>query len=363
MGDNSTRTSLRAQVQPFQTYTPQQIQQQLQHLHIQQHNESESVIPTVVPGVAAVPQQQNQHHQNFHTVEEQSLQSCREASPTKESSMLHHLLSQTPKPGNITQNSLFSPQQSHRASFPDNMPGPFMASKLRQPSPVKDPSLDLSAMMGNIAPHDFPSFPVNIQNREGSPTKGLGRRSPNHDHQMASIAEDTSEEIAGLSTGPFVASSAGSIAAHLLSNGMDNQEDGHCTVPGITTGTPLDLHASHSTEPQLLMQMCNSSGNQGTLGYHNFPPQQRSNSIMQDTLNHPPSSLGILNRISTVLNSSGIQHYQSSGGFIVEHNDVKLHIMCNPSHFNTIRMQYIAGNPVQYETLSSHLARQLQFTE
>ena len=235
-----------------------------------------------------------------------------------------------------------------------------MASKLRQQSQdstVQDPLADLSAMMGNTAPHDFPSFPVNIQTREGSPTKGVGRRSPIHDHQMASIAEDTREEVAGLSADPFVTTGSGSIAAHLLLNGMDEQTEGHCTVSEIPTGTPPDLHANHPTEPQLLMQMSDSSGNHGCLSYHNYFHQH------SDTLNRPPNSLSILNCISTVLNSNGIQHYQSRGGFIVEHEDVKLHITCNPSHLNTISMQYIAGNPMQYQTLSSHLARQLQFTE
>lgn len=136
MGNETAHTSLRAQVQPFQPYTPQQIQEQLQHLHIQQHKEPESVAQSA-PRVAALLQQ------------------------------------------------------------------PLLGSQVSQQKTDSVPPSDLYTMIGNIASHpntELPSFPVNIQTREGSPTKGLGRRSPIHDHQMASIAEDTREEVTGCST-------------------------------------------------------------------------------------------------------------------------------------------------------------------
>ena len=58
-----------------------------------------------------------------------------------------------------------------------------------------------------------------------------------------------------------------------------------------------------------------------------------------------------------------MQHYQSGDGIIVEHGGVKLHIICNPSYLNMIQMQFIAGDLTQYQTLSSHLAAQLQITD
>lgn len=355
MGDKSGCRNLRAQVQLFQTYTPQQIQEQLQHLHIQQPDDSESMVHTVAPGVTALLQKPKQQQQSMQAAEGQDLLVGRESSPTSSSSMLHHLLSQSPKPSsNIPSSILFNPHLSHRASLSE-------ASQLQQ-SQDAVPSSDLSVMMGNVASYEFPSFPVNMQTREGSPTKGMGRRSPIHDPQMASISEDIREEPIGLSTPPFVATHSCGISAH-TNDIKHNHDEGHCTVRGFPTGTTTEL-LHNPTEAQLLMHVHDSSGNQGSLHYPNYYSQQQcDNSIVQEPLNCPPSSLSILNRVSAVLNINGLPHYQSNGGFIVEHDDVKLRILCNSSHLLTIRMQYIAGNPIQYQTLSSHLARQLQFTD
>lgn len=366
MDNDTAHTSLRAQVQPFQTYTPQQIQEQLQHLHIQQHKESEVMMHTAAPGVCALLQQHPQHQKPLLGVDTQSMQAVRETSPTKDSnsSVLHHLLSQSPKPvapNSGVQSNPFSRHQSRRASFPENVPrtAPLLASQLRQKHPDAVPPSELYAMVGNVASrlnHELPSFPVNIETREGSPTKGLGQRSPTHDHQMASIAEDTREETTGLSA------RSSRLALNMLPNGMDIQREvGYSTIPGVLNRT---RSLQHSKQQELLSQMPASNGTHFSFGY---PVQQNSNHahmpVIPTTLSPIPNSHSILNRISTVLSSNGIQHYQSNGGFLVEHDGVKLHILCNQSHLNTVHMQFIAGDPLQYQTLSSQLATQLQFTE
>ena len=351
-------TSLRAQVQPFQTYTPQQIQEQLQHLHIQQCNESESSVHSAAPGVAALLQQPPQPPPT--ALDGRSL----EASPTKESnSVLHHLLSQSPKPVSIIQSNPVGHNQVQRSSFHESMATPLLASQLHQKSQdaAHSPS-DLSAMIDNVASrpnpnHDLPSFPVNIQTREGSPTKGVGRRSPISDYQMASIVEDTSEEITGLTTQQFVANSPVSMLQHTMPNGMGRQsEQGYCNIPG------LQLHINHPTDSQQFQSQVSASN--GTNRYHHYYVQHGADHvnmpIMPTTLNPVSNPQTILNRISTVLSNNRIHHYQSNGGFVVEHDSVKLLIACNSSYPNHVRMQFIAGDPMQYQKLSTHIAAQLQ---
>ena len=371
MGDDTLPTSLRAQVQRFQTYTPQQIQEQLQHLHIRQQQEPEAVLHTTAPGVAALLQQRQQP-QGFPGSDLQTSQAERDVSPTKDNSgsMLHHLLSQSPKPApvNAGPSNPFSYHQQRKASYPEGgvVTAPLLASHLRQQNPDPLPQSDLYAMIGNVASlpsHDLPSFPVNIQPREGSPTKGLGRRSPIHDLQMASIAEDTGEEIPGHSGRPFVATSPVNTALEEFPNSEDSQQIG--TIPGMQAGQAISLHMknslfSHQPQPHVSV----SNGTHGPFGYalqqHSSHPSMPA---MPSSLNPYLNSHSILTRISTVLSSNGIPHYQSNSGFVVEHEGVKLQILCNLPHLNTIHMQFIAGDAMQYQTLSSQLATQLQFAE
>jgi hypothetical protein len=365
IGDDTSHTRLRAQVQPFQTYTPQQIQEQLQHLHIQQHTESESAMHTEVAALLQQPLIQKP----LTGADAQSLQAVRETSPTKDSSssILHHLLSQSPKsvvpksvvPNTIVQSNPFSHNHTRRTSFPKNVTGPLAAQLGHQPQDNCPPS-ELYAMMGNVAAgsnHEVSSFPVNIQTREGSPTKGMGRRSPIHDHQMASIAEDTSE-ITTLPSGTLATSSTPE-----TSNGVERQNKRYSVVPSVPTGTSLSVHID---EPD--SQVSESSGTHGSLRYSNYFVREHINHvntspIIPTTLNHLPGTHQILSHISTILNSNRMQHYQSGDGFIVEHDGVKLHIICNPSYLNMIHMQFVAGDLTQYQTLSSHLAALLQITD
>ena len=211
-------------------------------------------------------------------------------------------------------------------------------------------------MIANIASpnHDLPSFPVNMQTREGSPTKGFGRRSPSHDYQMASIAEDTRGEGTTLTSHPPVATSPTVPAMHGLSNGMDIPSEGdvYCTI----STRALQVHINRSTGPHPPQSQISSSN-----GMQGCPVQLTSDHIdVPNSINILSNSQSILNRISTVLSTNGIQHYQSNNVFVVQHDAVKLHIIYNPLQVDTIHMQFIAGDPMQYQSLSSHLAAQLQ---
>lgn len=328
---NVRHSSLQAQVQPFQTYTPQQIQEQLQHLHIQQQNDTDTVQVTTL---------HKQSHITSACREEQ-----REPPQIQESgsSMLHHLLSQSPRSSLSNTNSAVV----HHHAHPDNIPLLISQQQQRQTSTMK-PS-DLSAMLGNVASHasrDLPSFPVNIETQQGSPTKPVGRRSPVQDYQMASIAEDTREEVVGgIPERVVVATHPGITMQYGLPNGLEQQNEK--TYPCIATGM---TRSSYSTQ----MLSCDNHTQISQCG-------DPLNTIRLPTSMSPPQS--ILNHISNILNGNQIQHYPTIGGIVVEHDGVKLLIASNTPHLNTIHMQYIAGDPTQYQTLSSHLATQLQFTQ
>jgi hypothetical protein len=233
---------------------------------------------------------------------------------------------------------------------------PLLASSLQQPTENAMSPSDISAMLGNTASrpnHDLPSFPVNVQSRQGSPTKALGRRSPILEYQMASIAEVTGEEVTG---GVLCRQLVPSSPISAAQNGLEQQsEGGYCNI-AITQSVAL---ASHSTEVhELHSHISSSSDTPGSLKYFS---QNRSDPV-STLLNPISSSHNVENFISTVLTSNRLHHYQSNGGFVVEHDGVKLLIAYNPTQLNTIRMQFIAGDPIKYQTLSSHLAAHLQLT-
>ena len=342
--NDSMHTSLRAQVQPFQTYTPQQIQEQLQHLHIQQQNELDSSAHAVAPRVTALLQQAPPQP----PLDEQSLHCGKEATRNQESntSVLHNLLSQSPKSVDTILNNPIGHNPTQRFLFHENVTVPRSASKQHQQSQeaASIPS-DLSFMMTNIVSctdHDVPSFPVSMQIYEDSPTKGLGQHNPIEDYPMSSIAEGTNEDITESTIQQSVSSN---LAEHALPNGIGRVSE---QVSGATRGIS-------PTGSKMLL----SASNEEVAHRHPFPWQHG------DHMNMPSSSVvsnsqSILNRVSTVLNNSRIQHYRSNGGFVVEHDGVKLLIACTPSHPNTVHLQFIAGDPIEYQTLSSHLASQLQ---
>ncbi|CAI8051578.1 Serine/threonine-protein kinase SIK1 [Geodia barretti] len=329
MEDHICRNSLRAQVQPFQTYTPQQIQEQLQHLHIQQHSEADTV---------QVAKLFEQSHITPATREQQSgVEIKREVLPVQDSgnSVLHHLLLRTSTPAALS-NSV----QTNRVDYNRSHPEHVLMSQQQQRQKSAITPLDLSAMLSNVASYtskDLPSFPVNIQAH--SPTKGIERRTPVEDYQMASIAEVTREKVVGgIPDRVVVATHPGISLQYALSNGSEQHNEK--TYPCSNwTGEVF----SSNDHTQILQH--GDSCNPVTLPTSTSP------------------SHSITNHILNVLNSNQLQHYQTSSGIVVEHERVKFLIVCNVPHLNTIHMQFIAGDPMQYQTLSSHLATQLQFIQ
>ena len=334
--------NLRAQVQPFQAYTPQQIQEQLQQLHIQHHNEPEVMLQSTATGVDTVLQQQRQQ---FRSTDSPCADDVREPSPTKDtsSSYLHHLLSRsapmaTP-PTNTAQSNCFNYHQPRRPSYPDSgtTTAPHLVAHLQHHNTH---SPEYYAMMGNIASQtrqELPTFPVNIQTREGSPTKSLGRRSPNHEMQMASIAEDTTEcntRTPELSTSPIN-------SMHVMfQDGEDMQQRRPLFQPMQGKAALSMLMEQPPQQPQQQQQPYShgANGTHGlTLGYtNNFFVQQHNNHLSTPIMT-PAFNLysnPILTRISTVLSNNGMQHWHSNGGLVVEHDGVKLQILCNLQHKN-----------------------------
>ena len=331
--DKIVHSSLRAQVQPFQTYTPQQIQEQLQHLHIQQHNECDTGV------VSASLQQSNAACGDEHTHSRKILSSHQESG----SSVLHHLLSQSPTTPTLSSGVQANPVSQHptQSTFTENQPLPLVISTQQEP-PKSITQSDCSAMLRNIASRDLPSFPVSIQTQQTFPIKG--HCSPIHDYEMLSVAEHTREEIIGRTSEREIFAISG--VQQELTNGLQPaSQQAYCFTHTVSNhSTQMQPHTSVNSQTQISL-------NDNTV---RLPVPMPSTVETTNT---------ILSRISTVLNGNRIQHYQSCGGFVVEHDGVKLFIASNPPHMNTIHMQFIAGDPIQYQALSSHLATQLQLSQ
>ena len=299
-----------------------------------------------------------------------------ETSPTKDScgSVLQHLLSQSPKPATSTLlNNPFSYNFSQRASHSDNSGAtpnlhvPHQQQHHCNTMPDIYTPTDVYAMMSSRHQQELPSFPVNVQTHEDSPTKSLGRHSPLHDLSMASISEDTMKETTGIpvdsSRVPLIPPNPANVSFH---NGEDRQHK------GVDDFIQSEIVGSYQTnwyqwQSQQQSYLCGPDTTQGlTVGYTNNVLSQSDNHVHVNTPNPPVSNPyfnphSILNRISSVLSNNGIHYCHSNGGFVVEHDKVKLYIFCNLPH--TIQMQYIAGDKSQYQTLSCQLAKQLQFVE
>ena len=348
-GEITTHNSLRAQVQPFQTYTPQQIQDQLQRLHIQQHNESESETVAQQRSIQTRIPLAFREGQKTTAEEEPSLR--KETS----NSVLHHLLSQSPKQPAPSSN----PQAGHHdphTFIPDTFipDDPTAQNLLKQPLHPHDSTMeqsDASVMLSNIASHsnrDVPSFPVNVQNRQGSPTKGLGQPSPVHEFHMTSIAEGTTEEVKRIFGYPTTT------IHDRQANGLEHVQYAGCE-PGVRLG-------NNATDTQHLTH-CPSWIPSSHKDFHQTPVDCITLPLAASPLLPTVSPETILHHISNVLNGNQIHYYQSNCGFVVDHDGVKFVIACNPPHFSTIQIQFIGGDPVKYRTLSSHLALQLKFSQ
>ena len=228
-------SDLRAQLQPFKAYTPQQVQEQLQQIHItepafdqpqpplgggasssgMEFGAGYGVLDGVGPdgtvvGVAVegLDSGGGESESDSDSTESHS----RKNSTSSHSSLLSQLLSPAssdiplgPKdPAGLHQpgtgyslsppNGLLHPPRMRRHSSDDNQSTQFQAvRKQRNTLPELIPQahllLDRTAPLG-LAGGQFPGFPLT---REGSPTKLVsGRRSPHE--TMDAIAEDITED-------------------------------------------------------------------------------------------------------------------------------------------------------------------------
>lgn len=250
----------------------------------------------------------------------------------------------------------------------------------------------------------LPSFPINMQPREGSPTKiygtspssSIGRRSPIHEVQMDSIAEDCTEDVAENSeetaylctfppspNQPAVPTSSeerrqrkmgvihhstqqAKIAASLDQKLPGNVETSSIPHKHLFTALQMPLY-SQPEQPLIHMQTCstNAHGNFYTTAaltknhYNHYGAVYRPPVVPQT---HFPD---VLAHVSSVLTMSGIPYQHSNGIFAIEHRGVKLQILvgCLP-HLaapSAIKLQYIAGDAHTYQALCTQLASRLQF--
>jgi len=271
----------------------------------------------------------------------------------------------------------------------------------------------------------LPSFPVNIhQGRDSSPTKmfsgsptgtpSVGRRSPIHEIQMDSIAEDSTEDTGVLNTSEVRRAaklSTPSLTGNFLSS-VGRRRSLPTTMSSTTSDTtaPDDQRQRKSGLTSILQTPVTPSLNVGTTtavpgGLNPSSNQQLLNVLQAPLFQHPhdgliqlqsttnahtefytnslnhynrdvpqvalpqnflphPSPQEVLRQVSSILNAYGICYHHSNGTFAVEHQGVKLRILVgNLAAQSAIQLQYVAGDTTKYQTLctqlSSHLAMQL----
>ncbi len=237
-------TSLRAKLQPFSD--PQQVQEQLQRLNLQQQSDSDASCSQRVTTVTTGFLESSLSHTlsngevlpgngSSSSIASSDVSSSRRSSAGSRS-MLEQLLSHNPPanpipcpqtqgvPSSSSSNSLSSRSPPYQTEAQLH---PLMARRLSNPYDTlpqqlapcdKLPTRQQRYTLPDLYPHCrnplmeqmaqpsvYPSFPVNVhQRREGSPTKSayssspttasnFGRRSPIHEVQMDAIAEDTTE--------------------------------------------------------------------------------------------------------------------------------------------------------------------------
>ena len=244
--------------------------------------------------------------------------------------MLHHLLLQSSQ----EYPAVHTGDHHKERLFPDSLTVQPLLEKQVQETSLK--SSDLSVMLSRIAHRDAPSFPVNVQIQQGSPAAMVAQN-------PYSVAENTGSDFGGV-----IPASVMSRVQPRVANGTDEHNFMGYPVSDRRMTFPSNLADIHHFMPAI-PSLCKPVS------------QQQVESI---TLSISPSSVipaqNILHHISNVLNGNRIHHYQSSDGFIVDHEGVKFLIAYNLPHLNTIQMQFIAGNPIQYQALCSHLASQLK---
>lgn len=440
--------SLRAQLQPFPENSPQQVQEQMQRLNIQQ-GEPEVFVSkhgaTVTTGFLenslAHPTSNGETltaSGSCSSIASSDISSRRGSTGSR--SMLEQLLSQTPPANPIpspqsqgvstsSSNSLYSRSPPFQA---EPHLHPLMARRLSNPyeprvQPLRTsenhsarqqrytlPNLYPHALLDHMAQQNAynPSFPVTMHpRRETSPTKSayssspttasnLGRRSPIHEVQMDSIAEDTTECTSNDKMNPSSPSSYSPVGSPRNSRVQGDNKRQRKTGMSITNPS-IQAHIANSFQPNGKPAFRRNSYPKQhhyiDTALHMPPfPQPRNvtspphtqtptttnahtellnhyNTAYQGGLSNVPAVglpqgglTGMLGRISMVLANCGIPYHQHSNGiFAVEHQGVKLQILVGTlPHLATpsaIQLQYIAGDTHTYETLCTHLASRLQF--
>ena len=270
------------------------------------------------------------------------------------------------------------------------------------------------------APHaPLPSFPVNIhQGRDSSPTKmfsgsptgtpSVGRRSPIHEIQMDSIAEDSTEDtgvvnrpegrrVAKLSTPALTGNFLGSIGRRrslpttvstatsdtTTPDDQRQRKSGLTSIlqtpvaPSLNVGTTTVVPGNPSCNQRLLNMLqaplfqhphkgltqlqptTNTHADFYANSLNHYSPDVPQIALPQNFLPHP-SPQDVLMQVSSILNAYGICYHHSNGTFAVEHQGVKLRILVgNLAAQSAIQLQYVAGDTTKYQTLCTQLSSQL----
>lgn len=322
IGLTASPANLRAQLQPFTAYTPQQVQEQLQQLRF---NDDQ-------PPVAGLPDAAVMEVGTSYTVMDRDevesagglgggadtgtggdsdgsgdVCNSRKTSASSRGSLLSQLLSpassdtplgQKELPGSTLHppgggvapsypNGHLHPPPYRRHSLDDNASASYPPKRQQRNTlpelfPQHNYLLDRVAMSGGQFP---PSFPLQM---EGSPTKAVtshGRRSPIPD-QMDSIAEDATEDSGDVPSTSRTSSSS-SLRYGPPSPGQQGGRSGRTTPQDMRqrrTGVILNSSALHK---ELAAMASRQQQQQTSAGTNNITSSNSSSSSLVDALKSP----------------------------------------------------------------------------
>ena len=275
----------------------------------------------------------------------------------------------------------------------------------------------LDHMSHSRNPHGS-SFPVAMQKREGSPTKGVygtsppptavGRRSPIHEIQMDSIAEDTTEaslvdhlirestpvgsyspvqsprqpkppprspELRQRRTGMSMPSSVQAhIAASFESDAPRSGENGSVSSSNSHKLLINALQKPVFTQPSNHVHIMQIPATTSTTHAQVYPASLNHCSttayqvlpVIPATIPSPAQAqqTNIFHHVSLVLGKCGIPYQlYNNGVFLAEHQGVKFQIAVIPHLMgpSPVQFMHMAGDEHQYHTLCTHIANQLQY--
>ena len=382
---------LRAQLQPFQDFTPQQIEEQLQRMSIEQRNDPEFSQPPGILETSLTETSGSGECGSDSSIASSGIPSRKSST----ASVLAQLLSpsppaipiQSPQTQGIPSSmaSLCSqspPYQEHllarRLSNPYDSMTPLIATTntakqhrctLPELYSTRNPLVERTAQVQNA---HLPSFPVNVQQkREGSPTKSvygsspsgagtIGRISPIREVQMDSIAEDSTETPANARpiSPPYLPAGSPLYCPVGSPRNSKQQEEQRQRRTGVIDTAALRAQVAATLEPNggpshvnnhkhiinaLQMPLFSPPAQEPMFRLQTTPtPTYPHLELYTNGLNHynmPPYAMhpgfysphghmgDILHHISTVLNMCGIPFQHCNGVFAVDHQGVKLQIL------------------------------------